>query len=263
MMTTDDHLLAGAYALGALDRPEQLAFEDHLDHCAACRTEVAELTATAALLAAAEPAPVDQPMFDRVMSQVRATPQLPPRQPGAGHLNGTGRKVGEAAVERPTGPPPGGTIVPMRPRTAMRQTRWWLRAAAVIVVAVVAGSAATRLAGERARDAELAAIIAEPAGQHLTLRGEGPGEVRVHVHAGQAALDARGMPALDPSKTYELWFMAGGTPYRAVTFEPDDSGTVRLAFTPPVAEPDAFGVTVEPVGGRDVPTPPIVLQASA
>jgi hypothetical protein len=215
VVMADDHLLVGAYALDALDPAERRAFEAHLERCAA-----SELTGTAALLAVAVPAPVGEPLFDRVMDEVRTTPQLPPllAVPGNG-------ATGEARR-------------PRRP-SAGNQPRWWLGAAAVIIFALLVGTTVTRLAREHARDAELAAIIDDPAGQHHELRGDRPGRVLVHLQpgTGRAAVEAHGVPALDPSKTYELWFMAGGTARRAVTFEPDGSGTVRIAFTPPVAEP--------------------------
>jgi anti-sigma-K factor RskA len=277
-VNADDHLLAGAYALGALDPAERQAFEAHLQACAACRTEVAGLTEAAARLAVATPAPVSQPLFDRVMTQVRATPQLPPLvRPGAerdGRPSGGERE--DRAIEPTVVPDPipspapiNGTTIPRRrppARPAPRGGhRWqWLgAAAAVVALAVLAGAVAARLSGERARQDEMAAIVTDPAAGHHTLAGEGPGEVRVHVGPGRrAVVEARHLPAVDPSKTYELWFLAGGSPYRATTFSPDATGAADLVFTAPVTDPDAFGVTVEPAGGSDVPTLPIVLQAS-
>jgi anti-sigma factor RsiW len=259
-MMADDHLLVGAYALGALDRSEALAFEDHLTHCPACRTEVAELTETAARMAVAVPAPVSQDLFDRVMEQVRVTPQLPPRLP----------RTVEGRTDPPPAPPAGpqptgGRVVPLRPRPPARASRRLLAAAAAVVLVVLAGTLATRLVGEKARQDELAAIVADPAGRHVQLLGGGAGDVSVHVQAGsgRAVLDGRGLPGLDPSRTYELWFMDGERPVRALTFTPDESGSTRVAFDAPVARPDAFGVTIEPAGGRDVPTLPLVFQAFA
>jgi anti-sigma factor RsiW len=135
-MMADDHLLVGAYALGALDRAEALAFEDHLTHCPACRTEVAELTETAARMAVAVPAPVSQALFDRVMEQVRVTPQVPPLLPGT-------RLDDPARADPPPGPPAapqptGGRVVPLRPRPRARTARRVATAAAVVVLAVLA-----------------------------------------------------------------------------------------------------------------------------
>ena len=49
----DLHTLTGAYAADALDPVERDAFERHLQECADCRQEVAELRATTARLAGA------------------------------------------------------------------------------------------------------------------------------------------------------------------------------------------------------------------
>jgi anti-sigma-K factor RskA len=258
----DDHLLVGAYALGALDRSEALAFEAHLTHCPACRTEVAELTETAARMAVAVPAPVSQGLFDRVMEQVRVTPQLPRLLPGQT----------DGRADPPPGPPAGpqptgGRVVhlPSRGPARGRAGRRLVSAAAVVVLAVLAGTLATRLVAEKSRQDELAAIVADPGGRHVQLLGGGAGEVSVHVQpaSGRAVIDGRGLPGLDPARTYELWFMDGYRPVRALTFSPDESGSTRVAFDAPVARPDAFGVTVEPAGGRDVPTLPLVFQAFA
>src|SRR5262249_34563229 len=50
---TDLHTLAGAYALDALTDLERAGFARHMAECAACATEVAELTETAARMGAA------------------------------------------------------------------------------------------------------------------------------------------------------------------------------------------------------------------
>jgi anti-sigma-K factor RskA len=245
-MMVDDHLLAGAYALGSLDPSEATAFEAHLMECPDCRNEVAELTDTAAALALAVPAPVSDPLFERVMAQVRTTPQLPALRP----------------PDEPSAPA-GGRVIPLR-RPA-RPGRWLLGAAAALALVLVAATMVTRLAGERARDDELAAIVDDPASQLTRLQGDGPGDVDVYVQAasGKAAVETRGLPGLDPARTYELWFLTGATPHRAVTFTPDSSGTTRVAFPMPVAAPEAFAVTVEPAGGSDAPTLPLVHHAPA
>ena len=50
-MPDDVHAASGAYALSALPEPERLAFERHLEECAACRREVRDFRAVAAELA--------------------------------------------------------------------------------------------------------------------------------------------------------------------------------------------------------------------
>lgn len=79
-MRPDTHSLIGAYVLDALTTAERSDFEDHLDHCAACRGELAGLRTAAAALAP----PAQQPPAALRMRVLAATTQVaqqrrPPR----------------------------------------------------------------------------------------------------------------------------------------------------------------------------------------
>jgi anti-sigma-K factor RskA len=273
-MTADDHLLVGAYALGALDRSEAAAFEAHLARCEACRGEIAGLTEAAALLATVVAVPVPEPLLDRVLEQVRVTPQVAPDTAPPAKVNGSVPPAGFTASR--TAPAPGSTSAPRRAgptsgprRPARAPATRWLAAAAVVVAVLAAGTMAIRLVGVRSQASQWAAVIDDPAATHVPLRpvsspSAGAGGVDVHLQpGGPAVVDARALPPLDADHTYELWFMAGGRPVRATTFSPGDDGAARVGFTAPVADPDGFAVTVEPAGGRDTPTLPLVFQAEA
>ena len=144
-----------------------------------------------------------------------------------------------------------------------------LGVAAAIVLLLTGATVSNRLIDERSRQDELASIINDPASRHIPLRGvpgqdTGAGTIGIHVSpSGDAVLDARSLRGLDPSKTYELWFLEGGDAHRAATFDPDDAGAAQVRFRAPIASPDLLGVTVEPEGGRDTPTMPIVFQGEA
>ncbi|MGZ4113630.1 MAG: zf-HC2 domain-containing protein [Actinomycetota bacterium] len=59
------------YAVGVLPPRERRAVERHLEWCAACRKEAEELTGAAATLAfALDPAPVPEPLLDRVRGAI-------------------------------------------------------------------------------------------------------------------------------------------------------------------------------------------------
>jgi anti-sigma factor RsiW len=58
----DVRLLLGAYALGALDPPDEARVRDHLETCDACSKEMAELNDTAAALALVSAADVLRPV---------------------------------------------------------------------------------------------------------------------------------------------------------------------------------------------------------
>ena len=78
MSDHDLHMLTGAYAAEALDREERDTVRAHLETCAVCRQEVAELTATAARLAIAAAEQVPAGMRERVLAEVARTRQLSP-----------------------------------------------------------------------------------------------------------------------------------------------------------------------------------------
>jgi anti-sigma-K factor RskA len=80
-MSTDLHILSGAYALDALSEDEQAEFEAHLAECEACREEVAEMQATLGDVGAAFEQAPPTGLKDRVLAQIDQTPQDVPLQP--------------------------------------------------------------------------------------------------------------------------------------------------------------------------------------
>ena len=80
-LSVDTHLLTGAYATHSLPNSEEPSFEQHLVECAACRTEVQELEATAARMGSSLTGAAPYGMRARVLAEVGRTRQLPPREP--------------------------------------------------------------------------------------------------------------------------------------------------------------------------------------
>ena len=74
----DLHTLTGAYAADALDPVERDEFERHLQECADCRQEVAELRATTARLAGASYEMPAAELRGRVLDEVSRTRQEAP-----------------------------------------------------------------------------------------------------------------------------------------------------------------------------------------
>ena len=77
---------------------------------------------------------------------------------------------------------------------------------------------------------------------------------------------ASNLDPLQALKTYELWVIPadGSAPVPAGTFHPDDQGnaSVIMPTLPRGVAAKAFGVTIEPDGGSQTPTLPIVLAGS-
>jgi hypothetical protein len=72
--TVDPHQPLGAYLLGGLDAADREAFEAHLEHCGACREELANLERLPALL---DVLPVPDAVALTVVSSLAAAPDAP------------------------------------------------------------------------------------------------------------------------------------------------------------------------------------------
>jgi anti-sigma-K factor RskA len=227
--TSNGHTDLGAYLLDALPIDERENFIRHLESCARCRAELAELREPASLLTVAAP-PYDLP--DGLMVRTFA------------------------AIERDASP-----VV----RLAARR-RWWPRvvavaaAAAVTVLAFVAGSQLTRPDGT----VELSTVLAAsngPAEASVEVRKTGIGRV--------IQFESDDLPILPRGEYYELWFVGPGDtrsrPNRisAGTFHPDEQGrsNVRFAAAVDPAEYPVLSVTAEPGDGNPERTGPEVLRS--
>lgn len=90
------HTLTGAYATNALPDAEREAFERHLDVCAACSSEVAELQATAGRLGLAVSTPTPPEMRAQVLRRIADVRQEPPRVSVEDVPSGRGRTQDQA-----------------------------------------------------------------------------------------------------------------------------------------------------------------------
>lgn len=223
------HEDVAAYLLGGLDPEERSRFEEHLDGCERCRSELEELAAAAVLL----------------------------EQAGSSEEPPEGLKIRTMmAVERAAavaGPPAAATTPPARrPRLAWpRRLALAGVAAALVAMAALGGL----LAGERRQPGtvEVDARLRAPS-------GDGVAAIRVtEVGIGRiVALETSSLPSLDNDEEfYELWFVGpddtAATPNRvsAGTFHPDASGktSVRLTAAVVPANYPRLSVTREPRDG--------------
>ncbi len=191
---------------------------------------------------------------------------------------------------------PAAPVVPIRRPAASSVTRWaWLAAAACLLIAAGSlwrqaqlgrqldqvGAERDRLArevegldqqlglarAESQRLAESLSIIASPGSRSIQLAGLGPtpeasGHTFVSPERREAVFYAFHLPAPEPGKTYQLWWIQDGKPVSAGTFGVDERGTGSLRVQN-VAQPgqiQAWAVTVEPEGGVPQPTGAMVLK---
>ncbi|WP_062433265.1 anti-sigma factor [Herbidospora daliensis] len=237
-MNDEIHTLSGAYALNALPFRELGEFEGHLSRCETCSIEVRGLRETAARLGAAVAEAPPRALKSRVMAQIAEVRQEPPQ------------------IEEEE-PPPAEVVVPLR----RGKGRWALALAAVSAAAAV--SIGVIAVNEiRSRDAsieETQSLLAAPDAvvRKVEMVGGGSATVVASESHGKVMFTSE-LPALDPSKTYQLWTI-GGERIRPAGLV--DGGGIRTATVELPAGTDHFGVTVEPAGGSEQPTTEPVMLA--
>ncbi|MEP6767717.1 MAG: anti-sigma factor [Acidobacteriota bacterium] len=103
----------------------------------------------------------------------------------------------------------------------------------------------------------------------LFLQGKAPqpgarGRVFWSTRAGRGVVVAGNLDVLPAGKQYELWAFSGGKPVPAGVFDADKAGRVLFESKDlsRIGTPEKFAVTVEPRGGVEAPTGPIVLVGS-
>lgn len=218
---SDIHKLSGAYALDAVDDLERAAFERHLIECEDCRTEVAGLRDTTALLAESVAVSPPPSLRDSVLT-------------GITHVR------------------------PLPPVVAPRRAAWFPVLVAASIVAILGIAAAvwqpwtpsdngSLTASEqilRATDAQSVALDLGAAGRATVTRSPS---------IGKAVIATTGMVAAPSGKVYELWLQTEKgvmVPAGLMPNKPDHT----MVLEGDANNAKAAGITIEPAGGSDKPT---------
>lgn len=248
--------LLPAYALGLLDGEELREIEEHLAAgCAECRRQLGLWQGDLEELAVSFPPASPSPEIRRRIL----------------HLAAASRRLRRL---RPRWLLPAAALLALGVWSGWRQARLGeeaerLRAERDLLVREVVllerelGAARTLVR----REAETLAILAAPGSQSVRLAGLAPtsgasGHAFVDPGRGRAVFYAFHLPPLAVGKTYELWWIAGGRPAPAGTFDVDDAGNARLQVDRVETGRgiQAWAVTVEPRGGMLQPTGEMVLK---
>ncbi|MFH8572680.1 anti-sigma factor [Streptomyces sp. NPDC017993] len=230
--TEDPHLAVGAYVLHALPPSEEAAFENHLAGCEACAQERADLAATAARLAAAEPVAPPAALRQRVLETIATTRQ-------------------EHHSRR---------AAPSRHRGMKLVLAACLAAAAALGGITVwqtqeAGDARARMAEVESQASGLTDVLSAPDATIRTQQlpdGATAGVVASRTQR-QAALIAVGLPPLTNSQVYEIWYAEAGK-MRPAGLLPGSGGRQTHLLAGQLDGATAVGITVEPAGGSEQPT---------
>lgn len=247
-VTTADgpHDALSAYVVGALEPADHDAFERHLSVCAQCRAEAVGLEETAGrlgLLASAPPPPTA--LRTAVLSSLPEVTQLPA-------ASGTAPVV-DLAQHR-------------RPERADRRTRvLTLLVAAVSVVALALGGVVHTLSGRQqapvAGSPADTSLLAAPDARIVPATLPDGTNVSFVVSRSQnrAVFVAPDLPDPGAGKTYQLWTLRSGVAHPDGTV--GGGADVSAWFHGSVARADGLAVTIEPDGGSQHPTPPVLASA--
>ena len=238
MSGTDIHQLAAAYALDAVDERERAEFEVHYRTCAICLPEVAGFRETLSQIAASVAVDPPETLRASVMTEIGATRQLSPLLPEG---------VVDLATHR---------------TNRQRMIRIVSAAAALFFLAVGAFVVGRQSGGDNFAD-RAAVVFAKPDTLNTTLIGDGPGTFKVawSPSANKAVVLGNGLPDPGPGKAYELW-LVDGTGAHAVRLLDKAVGNEVRRLVNVDGRPTGWAITVEPQGGVDRATGPIIFQAA-
>jgi anti-sigma-K factor RskA len=250
------------YAMQNLPLEESASMKAHLQTCADCRAELAQVCGDLALLGiAVDQQPLPEGARERFLKRIAS-----------------GRELEAKTAE----------IVPVADRGSRPGAGFWLPwavAAAVTIVAVLLGvqnralndelhdesNLVTNLAAQASRAQQVLEVLTAPGAQRVTLtEGKTPAQPTARAtylpERGGLVLLATNLKPLPAGKTYQLWVIpaSGKAPVAAGLFHPDSAGTATLVLPsiPAGIAAKAFGVTIEKDGGAESPTVPIVLSGA-
>jgi anti-sigma-K factor RskA len=230
-MSDELNVLAGAYALDALDDEERAAFETHLATCEECAEEVRGMQAAAFELS-------------------RTTEVTPPPQLRADIL---------ASINqiRPLAPLTDNVIALRRARNS--RSAWQLMAAACALIAILAagwGVSQHRSGRTSSAQSSIQQVLQAPdLKANTTAFEQGSATVVYSNSEHKFVLIGHGIPALASNKTYQLWLLPpNGSAVSVSTFVPDSSGNVSLPASADLSRIPKMGISVEPSGGSKTPT---------
>jgi hypothetical protein len=241
------------YALRELPEHDAAEVRRHLDNCPQCRRELGDINSDMAMLALSTVGPSPpQRSRERLLSAVRAEPK--------------------------------------RRRSIVMRRPWWSFVPSFVALLLALFGlmlwrenvglrhrleAAQQRALQGAADLQQAKLVLDvltsPESSHFALvstksQPVPEGRASYMQKTGTLVFTAQHLQALPPQKTYQLWLIPanGSAPMPFGMFKPDAHGNASLVM-PKVEKnetPKMFAVTIEPEGGSQTPTMPIVMAGA-
>jgi anti-sigma factor RsiW len=254
MNVADDHSRwdedLAAFAIGALDAEDMVAFADHLASCDRCRGELHRLSPAVEML----PASVEQlepPPALRGRIMVAIAEQEPA---------GTTVDLTVAAAPKPGGGPAPGAA-PQRRTLRERIRGWHLRALpAALTAAAVAAAFAV---GFLVRGDDTTTSPQPTTVPVVATAGGGAVRGQLVWNGGAWTLDVARLPQPPAGRVYQAWVMRSGRDVEPSTvFVLARDGTATVAIPQSLGAGDQVLVSQEPSGGSTAPTTTPLLRAT-
>ena len=244
-MSRDDELreLAALAAVGALDDRERTELDAQLAARPDLRAELAELELAVGTLADATAEAPPPSLRAAVLIAVRDVPQEPP-----------------AVDAVPVAEPPLAPVVDIATRRRRREIV--LAGVAAIAAALIGVVVVQATSGDDG--VQIADVVGAADAVSVEMTGDLQG-LRMVRSSGTGAIALLGddVPPPRADQVYELWLIED-EPARVDIFRPDGEGRVELLVEDMAPDEQAvFVVTVEPAGGTESPTGPVVAMTPA
>ncbi len=228
------HDLVAPYALDALEPADHDAFERHLDECADCQEQLADLQEATIALAYGESTEPPAGLRERILEAARSE---------------NGAKI----IQFP------------RRRWLLPVTAAAAAAAAVVAIGVGlwANSLSRDLDRQRSANAELSDISQILGGDAKVVKIRGAQGGLLVDDDGAAALVVCGLEAAPKGKTYEAWVIKDRTYRPAGLFRGGTAGCAPILLDQPVSVDEQVGVTLEQGGGAPQPTGRVLVRSES
>jgi anti-sigma factor RsiW len=275
------------YSMQSLSAGETSAAALHLEQCAECARQLAQVSGDLALLSlSVDQLPLPAGARSRFMNRIAAEPQTTAVPQAAAPLAAPAVSTPPRIESEPA------RVIHEIKHEIKPRHNWfpilvpWAAAFALLALAGYLGNRNQRLNqllnGDKGQIAQLSAdaahaqevldTLTSPAAKQVTLtEGKGAqaptGRTSYLAEKGALVFVGNNLKPIPEGKTYELWVIPanGKAPIPAGLFRPDDHGSasVVLPKLPEGVPAKAFGVTIENAEGATKPTMPIVLSGAA
>ncbi|NOJ58517.1 anti-sigma factor [Arthrobacter sp. 260] len=245
---------AEMYALDALSDPERTVLEAHLAAADAPEREAFDDRVRAARETLARAYAVDDveppaALFDRILSQLPASLAAPRVQGAPPHTAETPDTTDDLAARRES-----------RQRKSRPVGRWLVAAAAAVVIAVGGVSVVQNLQQTSVEQEVLQAQDLQS--ETFTIPAGGTAELKFSRAEDAAVITLREVPAPPAGKVYQMWRVPtdGSAPVSISTMTGEDVEDSLVTTVEGVGSSMGFAITVEPDGGSEQPTLPLVAE---